>query len=316
MRLETSQRLRLEQRMKLAPRMIQSMEILQLPLLALQERIEQELISNPVLEMSEVDPDQPGATDGESAEDVAAQVEARQKDLVVAGDGNKTADFERLAEITDDSDFDDYYAGNRGGTARAAHSDDRDAKLDAMANTAARGVSLHEYLTFQWALVDGDEGVKRAGQTIINHLEDDGYLRVELEDLAHRGREPSTVDDLQRGLLLVQALDPPGVGARDIQECLLLQMDAVTDPLPVHDLARRLAEDHLRELEANRLPRGRQGRESFHRRGPGGDALPAPLRPASRPADRAGEGPLRRPGRHRRLRPGGRRLRRPSGWRQ
>jgi RNA polymerase sigma-54 factor len=255
MRLDTTQNMRLEQRMKLAPRMIQSMEILQLPLLALQERIEQELISNPVLEMLEVDPDSPGGKqERQEDRDANPRVEARQREMVVGEDRSKSADFERLAEIADDNDFDDYYTGARGGSFRSVRDDDRDSKLDAMANTAARGMSLHDYLTFQWQLVEADEPIKRAGQVIINQLEDDGYLRVELEELAHRGRDPVGLEQLNRALVLVQTLDPPGVGARDVQECLLLQMDAVADPPPIHALARRLAEDHLRDLEANRLP--------------------------------------------------------------
>ncbi|MDD4889117.1 MAG: RNA polymerase factor sigma-54 [Phycisphaerae bacterium] len=246
--------MRLEQRMKLAPRMIQSMEILQLPLMALQERIEQELISNPVLEMLENDPDQPNTERSDEPAENPQQVEVRQKDLVIGTDRSRKEDFERLAEIADDGDFDDYYVGAHGGSFRGVFEDDRDHKLDAMANTAARGMSLHEYLTLQWTLIDADPDVRRAGQLIVNNLEDDGYLRVEMEDLAHRGREPVTQEQLHRALLLVQAMDPPGVGARDLQECLLLQMDAVVDPLPIHNLARRVAEDHLKDIEANRLP--------------------------------------------------------------
>ena len=255
MRLETSLNQRLEQRMKLAPRMIQSMEILQLPLLALQERIEQELIANPVLEMLEPGSDQPGPED-ESEQDGPPQVEARQRDLVVGqNDTSRKEDFERLADLSEDTDFDDYYAGARQGSSyRSVQDDDRDGKMDAMANTAARGMSLLDYLAVQWALVDADDGVRQAGQTIISQLEDDGYLRVPLDELARRGRKPSTIEQLERALILVQTLDPPGVAARNIQECLLLQMDAVAEPPPIHQLARRLAAEHLHDLEGNRLP--------------------------------------------------------------
>src|SRR6201994_1774867 len=98
MRLDTSQHMRMEQRMKLAPRMIQSMEILQLPLMALEERIEQELQANPVLELRENEPE----TAGENKEE---GVEARQEcsdeeqALVVKEHSDGADDFERLSKI-------------------------------------------------------------------------------------------------------------------------------------------------------------------------------------------------------------------------
>ncbi|MCG3178213.1 MAG: RNA polymerase sigma-54 factor [Phycisphaerae bacterium] len=259
MRLETSQRMGLEQRMKLAPRMIQSMEILQLPLLALQERIEQELISNPVLEMRDPSEDEPaGDSDGEEAPQAQQQEETTSEDRgessLIVDDKNDKLDYERLAEIADDNDYEDYYSRARGSGIRHVGDSDRDRKLDAMANTAARDTSLHEYLTFQWNLVEAEEPIKTAGQLIINHLEDDGYLRVDTEELTRRSRTPVTPVQINRALVLVQSLDPPGVGARDLQECLLLQLDSVEEPPAIHDLARTLAEHHLRDIENNRLP--------------------------------------------------------------
>src|ERR1700744_1950805 len=88
MRLDASQHMRMEQRMKLAPRMIQSMEILQLPLMALEERIEQELQANPVLERSESDYDKPDLTAVAGVpKEVTATAEA------AAGEENKNADI-------------------------------------------------------------------------------------------------------------------------------------------------------------------------------------------------------------------------------
>ncbi|MHC4426705.1 MAG: RNA polymerase factor sigma-54, partial [Planctomycetota bacterium] len=93
--------MRMELRMKLAPHMIQSMEILQLPILALQERIEQELNSNPVLEMAEPEsPDDADSVREQSQDDVD------DKDLVLSTDKNKTEDFERLESLGDG--FKDY----------------------------------------------------------------------------------------------------------------------------------------------------------------------------------------------------------------
>jgi RNA polymerase sigma-54 factor len=244
--------MRLEQRMKLAPRMIQSMEILQLPLLALQERIEQELISNPVLELREPNNDEEDDSSNTSTEDNQSE-ERGEKDLVVKDDDDRPEDYQRLAEIADDNDYEDYYSrGARGSSVRFVG--ERDGKLDAMANTAARETSLHEYLTFQWSLIEAIREVRDAGQLIINHLEDDGYLRVDFEFLKQRSKHAVSNESLHRALVLVQSLDPPGVGARDLQECLLLQLDAVEEPPAIHEFARTLAEDYLKEIENNRLP--------------------------------------------------------------
>jgi len=96
MKLEMRAEMRLEQRMKLAPHMIQSMEILQLPILALQERIEQELNSNPVLEMEE-----PSNSEEQSPVEQQSREDIGEKDLVIKSDGARTEDFERLDSLGD-----------------------------------------------------------------------------------------------------------------------------------------------------------------------------------------------------------------------
>src|ERR1700719_4047048 len=98
MRLDTSMTQRMEQKMILAPRMIQSMEILQLPIMALQERIQQELQENPVLELKEPAADgQEGAEEEpEVAEPEAADVTDPRKELVIDDKGDNEIDFDRL----------------------------------------------------------------------------------------------------------------------------------------------------------------------------------------------------------------------------
>src|SRR5438034_5950661 len=99
MRLDASQHMRMEQRMKLAPRMIQSMEILQLPLMALEERIEQELQNNPVLEQLEADGEAPTIVADEAKEGKEDFAED-EKALIVKED-SQAADFERLEKISE-----------------------------------------------------------------------------------------------------------------------------------------------------------------------------------------------------------------------
>ncbi|MHC4193639.1 MAG: RNA polymerase factor sigma-54, partial [Planctomycetota bacterium] len=216
MKLEMREQMRLEQRMKLAPRMIQSMEILQLPILALQERIEQELNNNPVLEIEE--PSTPEET--ESGEQTSDE-DINEKDLVVDTDNNKAEDFERLESL--DDDFKSYMSESGSFRARP-DTDERDGRLEAIKNTAAPAQSLNEYLTDQWRLVEAEELTKKAGSRIIDFIDDRGYLTVRLEQLHNKDKHDFTIDHLKQALELVQRLDPPGVGARDLKECLLIQM--------------------------------------------------------------------------------------------
>jgi len=245
--------MRAEQQMKLAPRMIQSMEILQLPLLALQERIEQELNSNPVLEMEEPsNPEDAGAVDQQSQDDIG------EKDLVVDPDNNKVQDFERLDSL--DDDYSDYMG--RGEVFRRRTSpDEHDRKLEAINNTAAPPQSLHEHLAGQWQMVEAEDGVKKAGSAIIDYIDERGYLTVRLEQLYSKDRADFTLDDLKQALQLVQKLEPPGVGARDLRECLLIQLvrrseseDGMAQSGEDMSFEQRLVSEHMDELLENRLP--------------------------------------------------------------
>jgi RNA polymerase sigma-54 factor len=257
MKLEMTGQMRMEQRMKLAPHMIQSMEILQLPILALQERIEQELNSNPVLELEDTDSPEEAAAPPEPARDD----DLGEKTLVVDTDNNRAHDFERLESIEDD--FKDFL--DQSGPYRTRQYDDeKDPKLEAIKNTAAPPQSLHDYLAEQWLMVDAGDPVKKAGSTIIDYIDDRGYLSVPLEQLYNKDQEDFTPEDLEEALRLVQQLDPPGVGARNLRECLLIQLTQRGDEGPqghsaasgVPDMSfeYRLIADHMGALLENRLP--------------------------------------------------------------
>ncbi|NBB94686.1 MAG: RNA polymerase factor sigma-54 [Planctomycetes bacterium] len=174
MRLDQSQQLRLSQEMKLSPRMIQAMEILQLPMMALQERIEAEMESNPVLELAET-------TDEPADLDVDHDADRGERELVVEGE-NGEADFDRMDRMAaeyGEEVFDSDASSGRGSYNTAAS----DAKQGAMENSAARGESLNEYLHEQWTFVEADEAIHKAGSLIIEHIDDDGYIRTPLEEL-------------------------------------------------------------------------------------------------------------------------------------
>jgi len=242
MKLEMTGQMRMEQRMKLAPHMIQSMEILQLPILALQERIEQELNSNPVLELDDsTTPETTEAPEETPPEDIA------EKALVVDAE-NRAEDFERLESIGDEfKEFLDqsgpYYGRRDDG--------EKDLKLEAIKNAAAPPQSLHDYLTEQWRLVDADEPIKKAGSRIIDYIDERGYLSVPLEQLHNKDETGFTPEHLKEALRLVQELDPPGVGAQDLRECLLIQLAQSAED---KSFEYRLVADHMDALLENRLP--------------------------------------------------------------
>ncbi|MCK4786521.1 MAG: RNA polymerase factor sigma-54, partial [Desulfobacteraceae bacterium] len=239
MKLEMTGQMRLDQRMKLAPRMIQSMEILQLPILALQERIEHELNSNPVLEIDEsAPPEETHSSEPQSSDDSAG------KDGAAA----KAEDFGRIENLGED--YRDYLTQIDPPYHRA-YTGDTDRKLEAIKNTAAPSQSLNDYLNDQWRLLDLSEAVKKAGSAIIDYIDDRGYLTVRPEQLYSKDRCDFTLEDMQKALELVQELDPAGVGARNLAECLLIQMKQSPKDM---SFEAKLVSEHMDALLENRLP--------------------------------------------------------------
>jgi len=238
MRLDTLQQLRLEQKLRLAPRMIQSMEILQLPLAALEERLEQELEKNPTLELAGPEGEEPAPAEGEEAGPAEGE-----RDLVIDAKNDNQEDFGRLDDIEQAMAPEDYSDQPRVSRARG---DDEDPKMQAIANTAARDVSLQEHLIYQWDLVDLDSQIRLAGETIINHLEPDGYLKTSFDELAVHSGLANDPAFWQKALAQVRNLEPAGVGARDARECLLLQLDALDEDRPIE---RELIEKFFTELQ-------------------------------------------------------------------
>jgi RNA polymerase sigma-54 factor len=233
--------------MTLAPRMIQSMEILQLPIMALQERIEQEMNENPLLEMCEEDPALP--EENEERENPDAP-ETAEKELVVDEAHNNAEDFERLLDL--DRDVPDYF-DERPRVSSTRVDEESDRKHDAMANVTDRPESLHDYLLHQLGELELDAGLEKMCERIISSLDakNGGYLKSSLEDLLPADSTDDDVALAYKALEVVQNLDPPGVAARNLRECLLLQL---TPDLPFYEELKTLISGHLEDLRDNRLP--------------------------------------------------------------
>jgi len=244
MRMVISQRL--EQKLKMTSQMIQSIEMLQLPLMVLAEQINQELIENPALEIEEPPP---------------AEDDAERDDL----DHKEDEEFERLAEVTQDDQWDEYLEGL---TSRRRYSGDEDPKRDAIANTPAPERDLRGALEEQLGISEVDARSRALALLIVGNIDDNGYVAYPLEEIfeaentaaaaaAEKGAEygglgPVSDEEAGAALALVQSLDPAGIGARTVEECLLLQLGRSGED---DEFEARVIRDHFDDLLHNRLPK-------------------------------------------------------------
>ncbi len=250
MHLNLSQQMKMSQQMKLAPRMIQSMEILQMPYLDLQDRIEQELSENEFLENGSVDAESAATEtyDGGGADD-SPRMEVERRELDAGGDDNGASDFERLVEISQDWPDDNYTSGSKPSSNQI--SDDGDRAHDVMANAESRPQTLQDYLLEQFHYFDCKAEIRNFGEYLIYSLDHNGRLQSSLPEIMQVYGGSISMEDAEATVKLLQQLDPPGVGARDLRECLLLQ---IRPEMPFRDVLLTLVATHLEDLAQNRLP--------------------------------------------------------------
>lgn len=247
MRMSFGMEARQLQTQKLAPKMIHSMEILQLPVMALQERVEQELSENPMLEVQD---DEFVPDDSENESQNPDKPTEDERELVVREDDQSNADdFERLANMDNEmpQNFDDF----RTSAGRVQEAMDR--QHDLMANATQRPESLNDFLIHQLAEMDIDSDVEQFAERIISTLDarNGGYFKTSLRDLLPAEYTDEDWAKAEEALQVVQSLDPRGIAARDLRECLLNQLQP---DMPYFEELRILIRDHLEDLAENRLP--------------------------------------------------------------
>ncbi|MCC7013712.1 MAG: RNA polymerase factor sigma-54 [Planctomycetes bacterium] len=234
MKLGLHQSARLEQRLIQSPQMIQAMQILQLSGLDLQDRIEQELNENPLLEKVE------------------------EVGLAPEGDGASEADGETRPEF-DLAAFEarlnelERYERDINSRRRQSNNDEVDKKLEALQNTPDSPKTLAEAVSEELAFTDLDERTRDVAEYIVLSLDERGYLTAPYEEIARDCEVPNaTVEDVQRALFELRHLIHPAIGSRDLRECLLLQLEhhGFDDPL-----LRAVVDQHLDDVTTNRLPR-------------------------------------------------------------
>ncbi|HTY08447.1 MAG TPA: RNA polymerase factor sigma-54, partial [Candidatus Edwardsbacteria bacterium] len=192
--------LRQELRQVLAPEMLQLLKLLQLPTLELQQLVRQELEVNPLLDEVKEE-EQPG--DEESYEAKERETDTEEKDPILDSD---KIDWENyLQEGVEDG----YYAP-------------REQTEEQLEPIIVSSANLQDYLLSQLRIACNDPHDLAIGEYLIGDLNDDGYLDEDVADVAAALGVPA--EDVLKLLLLVQTFDPPGVGARSIRECLLIQL--------------------------------------------------------------------------------------------
>jgi RNA polymerase sigma-54 factor len=229
--LKPTLQLRLGQQLTMTPQLQQAIRLLQLPTIELQAHIRELLESNVMLEQD--DDTESGTYDSLSSTETAPEIAAPAEEAPV--------------EVVDDGWTDDRSAG----PAENPWSGGDDERQQEFADSA--GQSLRDYLIWQLELARLGSRELAIGRGVIDAINDDGYLSEPL-DVIGASLKPEldpSVEEVERVLAIVQMLDPPGVGARTVSECLVLQLDQLAPSTAGLASAKAIARNHL-ELLAER----------------------------------------------------------------
>ncbi|TAL09891.1 MAG: RNA polymerase sigma-54 factor [Nitrospirae bacterium] len=236
--------LRLSQRLIMTPQLQQAIKLLQLSRLELQEALTQQMEENPMLEEAGTELEDPDAEAGVT--EVASETtksEERGEEPVSAEAGGEEAARNDLA-----GSWDEYFDDDRKWGDIEAPRNGRD-ELPSFEQTTAKTTSLEDHLLWQLALSPLDKIEQEIGKSIIGNLDEGGYLRMPLEELAAESGMSFT--QATRVLQAIQAFDPVGVAARDLRECLLAQIEQLSLG---ETLAEAIIRNHLPDLERKRYP--------------------------------------------------------------
>ncbi len=252
--MKQSLQLRLGQHLTMTPQLQQAIRLLQLSTLELQAEVEQVLESNLMLERAE-DEGESGADAGASPAEASAGA-AEAAGPAERGEASaEEPDDDGLAQEPDltmeggdipeelpvDSAWEDVYDGTAGHTGSA---DGEAVEFDQL---RGREVTLRDHLQWQLLLTPLSETDRAVATAIIDAIDEDGYLRASLEEIRDSmgGEPPVGLDEVEAVLHRVQAFDPPGIAARDLRECLLIQLRQLDPRTCWRAEAIDLVSDHL-----------------------------------------------------------------------
>jgi RNA polymerase sigma-54 factor len=218
------------QKLILSPQMQQAFKLLLLPLPLLQQTIRQEMAQNPVLEEELLQEDAP---EEEQESETQQEAEGDKTDEL-----NFEEEFNRLLKI--DDEWKEYF--RQSGSYRK-YSEEDEEKRRFLESSVVKPETLQENLLRQLGLALLDDEQKRICEALVGNIDDNGYLRGTIEDIAQQ--LGAAADEVARMLALIQTLSPVGVGARDLRECLLIQLRRLAKQ---HTLEYRIVELHLDKL--------------------------------------------------------------------
>jgi len=209
MALELRQSLKLSQQLVMTPQLQQAIKLLQLSRLELQQAVREELEVNPALE-----------EDAEESTEVQETLEASPPEALP--DSSEPSDASAAKELIDRVDWDYYFGDNAtaSGTRGERDREEEDGR-PYYENLLTRKPSLAEYLEMQINLSPVDDAVAGIAPYLIGNIDENGYLKVSAEETASALGKP--LEDVERAIAKIQTLDPAGVGARDLRECLMIQ---------------------------------------------------------------------------------------------
>ncbi len=197
--------LRLSQKLVMTPQLQQAIKLLQLSRLELQQVLTQNLLENPLLEEEEEEEEKEEEKEGEEEE--------KNED--------SWEETETFSDPLSPEGWEDYYGSDwRSGDSNSPAATDHD--FPSYDQTLTKPPTLEDHLFWQLQLSSQDEEEKAIGHMIIGNLDEDGYLRTSIEEIAEKSR--ASVKKVDSVLSLIQTFDPIGVAARDLQECLLIQL--------------------------------------------------------------------------------------------
>ena len=221
MGLEQKLNLRLSQRLVMTPSLQQAIKLLQMSKLELQDVLTQEVVENPLLEEEEEAASAEQPTEAETEADASA---AKEADADVPAGTVEVADTdvppEKERDSFDEIDFDSYFEDYLDSAYNPRQYEETEQVP--LENTLSKPQGLNEYLNWQLSMSDSDADVREIAQYLIGNIDEDGYLRVSRDEI----RAAGFADDarVEAALSLVRSLDPPGVGAFDLPDCLMLQI--------------------------------------------------------------------------------------------
>jgi len=225
MAFDLKQTLKLGQQLVMTPQLQQAIRLLQLNRIELAELLREELLENPVLE--------------EELED--EKLEDEEKDKEEEPKKEEMKELKGEGEGKEDFDWENYVQNYTSTNESFIHNVNPD--LPSYESTIQNKMTLSTHLLWQLRMTAGSDEERSIGVTLIGNIDDNGYLKSSLEDIAEKNGH--SYDEIEKVLKKIQAFDPIGVGARDLKECLLLQ----SKNLPNQELIEQIIMNHLHDLE-------------------------------------------------------------------